>query len=118
MRLALEEVPEADMPTAYRCLLLCLATFARPSGAKCFPSTGRLRKACGMSERKLYAAMRELEAAGWIKRDHRHDPETGRQTSTEYRMWLAGSPIRPPKRRAGRGLLPKPTQPSDPQIKH
>lgn len=72
----------------------------------------------GMSERKLFSVFRELEAAGWIKREHRSDPETERRTSTLYALYLAGAPIRPPKRRNARGLLPAPTQRSDGSVKH
>jgi hypothetical protein len=59
---------KAELPTTRKIVLLALADNASDQG-ECYPSIPALAQQCGMSERSIYQCLRELESAGFVRRN-------------------------------------------------
>lgn len=84
---------EQDLPTREKFTLVCLASYADPSG-KCWPSQALIARQTGQSVRTVRACMERLEAQGYITRRGRVRGDGGR-TSDMVRLVRPGAPVLP-----------------------
>lgn len=73
--------PITDM--AAKMILITLADHHNITDGRCFPSVATIMKITSLSRPTVFRKLRDLEEAGYIRRNARFD-ENGRQTSTSY----------------------------------
>lgn len=69
-----------------KCLYIALRSYCAPNQNTAFPSTLTLAKALGISRTTLLKYAKELEGAGYLKREQA-DRETGRFTHTLWTVF-------------------------------
>jgi DNA-binding transcriptional MocR family regulator len=69
-------------------VFVTIANFFNEKKGYAWPGIALVARLTELSERHVKRSLRELEAQGLIESEYRFDPETGRQTSTRYRLPL------------------------------
>ena len=81
---ALDKLP-VDMSPTTRLVAVALADHVNEATNECWPSIETICRRVRRQRRQVRRCLRELEAAGVIRRDARYD--RGRQTTNRY-IWL------------------------------
>jgi hypothetical protein len=64
--------------------------------SSCYPSHARIGELIGCAARSIQRPLRELEAAGWIERVRRIDPDTGQRITDGFHVHTANAQMRAP----------------------
>lgn len=78
---------ESSLSMNERMLYIALFSFLGKEGDSCYPSIKKIEKRCACSKATVFRTLNELEKKEIVKRIHRFDRETGRQTSTMYEIF-------------------------------
>lgn len=82
---AIETVPPATLPAPHRAVMLVISLARGSLSCEC------LRARAGLSTRRLYRVLSELEAARWIRRVPQY--QDGRRAATKYEIRTNGGPV-------------------------